>query len=238
MTESPTEQDAVALFEALEFKFPHRTLGNDKWYLVALSALVAVNHDHIATLYKYLINKAEYSTSDSRKTLIRRIREALVENISIQGVCKPLEALFGIIQIEREEDKDYSFSRENWSLNPETHKRGKDWLETIYKDSINQIDATLAAHRDIKLINYDITYGFYLSDMSILDPVETELVVLTGIMIQNMGRLTAWHLRGMRRVGVSKEDTETVHQCIEMVAKFGGIALDKVPRVEAIEHEI
>ena len=42
---------------------------------------------------------------------MRRLREALVKSVSIVGVCKPLEAVFCISEVEREEDKDYSFSR-------------------------------------------------------------------------------------------------------------------------------
>ena len=62
----------------------------------------------------------------------------------------------------------------------------------------------------------EITYGLYLSDHSILDAIDTELVVLSGIMIQNLKRETGWHLRGTRRVGVSKEDVESVHQCVSL----------------------
>jgi uncharacterized alpha-E superfamily protein len=98
-----------------------------------------------------------------------------------------------------------------------------------------------------------ITYGLYLSDHSILNDVETELTVLSGIMIQNLPRETAWHLRGTRRIGVSNEDVETIQQCvssltllrssaddeqIELVAKFCGLRLHKVPRVADIEHEV
>jgi hypothetical protein len=39
------------------------------------------------------------------------MREALVKDVSIIGVCKPLEAIFLISEVERPEDKDYSFSR-------------------------------------------------------------------------------------------------------------------------------
>lgn len=59
-----------------------------------------------------------------------------------------------------------------------------------------------------------ITYGLYLSDHSILNDVETEITVLSGIMIQNLPRETGWHLRGTRRIGVSLEDTETLQQCV------------------------
>ena len=61
-----------------------------------------------------------------------------------------------------------------------------------------------------------ITYGLYLSDHSILNDVETEITVLSGIMIQNLPRETAWHLRGTRRIGVSSEDTEILQQCVRI----------------------
>lgn len=59
-----------------------------------------------------------------------------------------------------------------------------------------------------------IVYGLYLSDHSILNDVETEIAVLSGIMIQNLPRETGWHLRGTRRIGVSMEDTEKLQQCV------------------------
>ena len=73
-------------------------------------------------------------------------------------------------------------------------------------------------------ISQNITYGLYLSDHSILDGIDTEIVVLSGIMMQNLVRETGWHLRGTRRVGVSKEDTETIQQCVSSIylPLFGG----------------
>ena len=66
-------------------------------------------------------------------------------------------------------------------------------------------------------LSIEITYGLYLSDHSILDGVDTELVVLGGIMMQNLPRETGWHLRGTRRIGVSFEDVETVQQCVSFL---------------------
>jgi hypothetical protein len=126
-------------------------------------------------------------------------------------------------------------------------------LNTIYKQNLSTATDKFAAHKDFDFISREITYGFYLSDHSILGPVETELVVLSGIMIQNLPLETAWHLRGTRRVGVSMEDVELIQQCVswslrtshvltswqvELVAKFGGVRLHRVPRVADIEHEV
>jgi len=89
-------------------------------------------------------------------------------------------------------------------------------MSTIYRHNITAIDDMFAAHKDILFINHEITYGLFLGDMSILGPVDTEMVVLAGIMIQNLPTETAWHLRGMRRVGVSREDVEVVQQCVSV----------------------
>ena len=65
----------------------------------------------MSCVYKYLIRKSEYQTPDSRKALVRRIREALVKNVSIVGVAKPIEAVMALDAVEDPIDKDYSSSR-------------------------------------------------------------------------------------------------------------------------------
>jgi len=234
-----SEEEAIALFKAIETKFPAKTLGGDKWYLITIAALCGGSKpDFAPSLYKYLISKPEYVTSESRKGLMRRLREALVKLVPLIGVCKCLEAIFDIEAITRPEDKDYSFSREGWQCDEANLKRGHAWQNRIYLHNQGKIDETLSSQRDFDWLSKNITYGLYLSDHTILNDVDTELVVLSGIMIQNLPRETHWHLRGTRRIGVSNPDTEIIQQCIEMVAEFCGVCLNKVPRVADVEHEV
>lgn len=145
--------------------------------------------------------------------------------------------------------------RENWQAGSENSARGEQWLNTIYQGNLSTATSAFEAHKDFDFISRQITYGLYLSDHSVLGPIETELVTLAGIMIQNLPLETAWHLRGTRRVGVSMDDVETIQQCvsppspspllasfsyyqIEMVAKYGGAKMHKIPRVVDIEHEV
>jgi hypothetical protein len=95
-----------------------------------------------------LISKPEFTTSASRQALVRRLREALVKDVSILGVCKPLEAIMGISKVEREEDKDHSFSRKDWKSGPENEARGSNWLNTIYLHNQAKTDNILAQHKD------------------------------------------------------------------------------------------
>lgn len=64
-----------------------------------------------ADIYTYLVDQPRYSTADSRQALIRRLREALIKLVAIIGVCRPLEAIFSIDKVQKEEDRDYSYSR-------------------------------------------------------------------------------------------------------------------------------
>ncbi|KAF2030676.1 hypothetical protein EK21DRAFT_100340 [Setomelanomma holmii] len=215
--QDPTDDEAIALFKTVEEKFPKKTLGEDKWYVLALAAIVGGGQPGFAPLlYKQLIKRPEHQTAEQRQALMRRIRETLFKLIVIVGVCKPLEAIFDIDAITRPEDKDYSFSREGWQCDEANRKRGWAWQSRLYQHNQEGIDNVLASQRDFDWTSREITYGLYLSDHSILNDVETELTVLSGIMIQNLPRETAWHLRGTRRIGVSKEDVETIQQCVSV----------------------
>jgi hypothetical protein len=105
--------------------------------------------------------------------------------------------------------------REDWKSGPENIERGKAWLGEIYKHNYATIARDhFAAHRDFRWISEEITYGLYLSDHRILDGVDTELVVLAGLMMQNLKRETGWHLRGIRRIGVESRQVEQIWECV------------------------
>lgn len=74
-------------------------------------------YSFVPLLYKELIKRPEYHTSEQRKALMRRIRETMVKLVSIVGVCKPLDAILCLDEVTAPEDKDYSFSRYEDSSN-------------------------------------------------------------------------------------------------------------------------
>ncbi|KAF3197426.1 hypothetical protein TWF106_003957 [Orbilia oligospora] len=233
-----TFEEMVVLFREIEASFP-KSLGEDRWYLVLIATLTyASDPAHIADLYSYLISQPKYSTSESRKALMRRIREALVKLVCLIGVCKPITAIFRIDDVEKEEDRDYTFSRDGWQADEKNLERGKGFLGKIYRHNMPRNDEKFIAHKDFAWITYNITYGLYLSDHTILDPFDTEVVALCGILIQNLESVTAFHLRGARRLGMTPEDVEGLHACCEKIAGFCRVRVDKVPRVADIEHEV
>ncbi|KAI8936730.1 hypothetical protein NX059_007118 [Plenodomus lindquistii] len=213
----PTKAEAIALFKAVEEKFPSGTLGDDNWYIVTLAALTGGSQTpHAQTLYTYLLTRPEYTTPSQRQSLMRRLREVLFKLVVIVGVCKPLDAIFEIEHVVREEDRDYSFSRENWTNDAANEARGKAWMDKLYAHNMDGINTALASQKDFAFQSLHLTYGLYLSDHTLLSPLSTELAVLSGIAVQNLPRETAWHLRGTRRLGVGAGDVEAVQCCVSL----------------------
>lgn len=177
-------------------------------------------------------------TPSSRQALVRRLREALVKLVSIVGVCKPLEAILAISKVEQPSDRDYTFTREGWTADAANHSRGTQWLQKIYAGNTEDTLALFDAHRDFRWISEEITYGLYLSDRQVLDDWDTEVVVLAGIMIQNLRLETKWHIRGALRIGLSKDDVIAVVEAVRKVAEFTDVKLHRIPTVEEVEHEV
>ncbi|PSN61746.1 hypothetical protein BS50DRAFT_503989 [Corynespora cassiicola Philippines] len=231
--------DLVKLFESISQKFNTTSLGPDRWYILTLSALVGGTEPEFADqLYLYLCTLPEFQTPTQRQSLVRRLRETLVKLVSIVGVCKPLEAIIAIMKVERPEDRDYSFSRRDWKNDDENHARAMGWMTKIYERNLESTLDMFAAHQDFRWISTEITYGLYLSDRKELDDWDTELVVLVGIMVQNLRLETHWHIRGARRIGFEQKDVKTVVECVREIGEMMGCRLDRIPKVEEVEGDI
>ncbi|KAI9371826.1 hypothetical protein BJX61DRAFT_487283 [Aspergillus egyptiacus] len=231
----------ASLFQELESRIAKATsIPADKWPILAIATLVAgPDPERADQLYLYLTSQPAYSTSDSRKTLVRRLREALLKSVIIVGVCKPIEAILAIAQVEKEEDKDYSApTREGWACDEANHERGAGWFNKLYaRNGASTLDL-FSAHKDFSWLSTEITYGLFLSDRQVLDDLDTQMVVLPAIMSQNLRKETHWHIRGTRRLGVTMEDVKIMTECVRLVAGFYGVSLDKVPSVEEVESDV
>ena len=86
-------------------------------------------------------------------------------------------------------------------------------------------------------ISTDISYGLFLADHKILGIVESQMVILSAIMFQNLAGATHWHLRGCLRLGLSRTEVEQLQVTIESIAQAFGKSLDKVGRVADVKDE-
>ncbi|KAJ4168490.1 hypothetical protein NW754_010403 [Fusarium falciforme] len=227
------------LFSKIENNFKTTNLGEHRWYLLVIACLSASpDPEASAALYLYLTRQEAYQTSESRQGLVRRLREALVKTICLVGVCKPIEAILAIAKVEKPEDRDFSRTRQDWQADDANHERAVNWFKQLYARNATDTIGLFDAHKDFSWISTEITYGLYLSDRQILDDTDTQMVVLPAIMSQNLRLETHWHIRGTRRIGVSKEDAEIVCDSVKAVSEFFGIKLNRVPTVDEVEPDV
>ncbi|KAF7529013.1 hypothetical protein PCG10_008774 [Penicillium crustosum] len=227
------------LFATIEAKFEASNIANEKWYLATLSAISTTPESHVGgQLYLYLISQQLYSTTSERWKLIRRMREALFKDIALLGLPKPTEALLSITKVMSEEDGECSFTREGWQCDDANHARGMDWLKSIYARNTSTLFGLFKKHPDFGFWLADITYGLLLSDRQVLDDVDTEMVVLPAVMGQDMPRMIYWHIRGTRRLGISKKDVQMVMECVRLVVEACGVTLKQVPSVDDVDEDL
>lgn len=239
MTLTHINQSLTDLFKQIEDEFTKTKLGNSRWYILVVACLVASPDPETAKdLYLYLINKPENQSSESRKQIVRHLREALVKTICLVGVCKPIEAILAISQVEQPEDRDYTFTREAWQADEANHERAQAWFHQVYTRNASDTLGLFDAHKDFAWLSSEITYGLFLSDRQVLDDIETQLVVLPAIMSQNLRLPTHWHIRGTRRIGVSKEDIQIIWDAVKTISAFFGINLNRVPKVGDVESDV
>lgn len=227
------------LFSKIENNFKTTNLGEHRWYLLVIACLSASpDPEASAALYLYLTRQEAYQTSESRQALVRRLREALVKTICLVGVCKPIEAILAIAKVEKPQDRDFSRTRQDWQADDANHERAVNWFKQLYTRNATDTLGLFDAHKDFSWISTEITYGLYLSDRQVLDDTDTQMVVLPAIMSQNLRLETHWHIRGTRRIGVSKEDTQVICDSVRAVSEFFGIKLNRVPTVDEVEPDV
>lgn len=70
--------------------------------------------------------------------------------IIINGIPVVFEAILSVAAREREEDKDYSFSRKGWQPDRANEERGLRVLRFLYQDDHAKIMDRFHAHADLR----------------------------------------------------------------------------------------
>ncbi|KAF7319361.1 MFS general substrate transporter [Mycena chlorophos] len=118
-----------------------------------------------------------------------------------------------------------------------TSERGATHLRRLYREHLPKIMSTWGSHEaDFRWLEESVIYGLFLSDHSVLSEVETSLVTTSAILAQGLKAPSLWHLRGLRRIGVSKVDVEAIARTVgECSAWAGGRAAGPTGEQDVIE---
>ncbi|KAL2218073.1 hypothetical protein M432DRAFT_580262 [Thermoascus aurantiacus ATCC 26904] len=229
-----------ALCEEVKGILPER-FREEGWYLVVASTLVACGKpEQLGPLYTYITEEeggeGRPLGREDEKRLKARLGDLLMKEWTLVGIPAVVVAVTTLARIEkyRDEDEDLKVpeKRKNIDLNTTIPDRGTRFLQQIYRQNLAPIFASWGSFRpDFEWMERAVIYGLFLSDHEVLSAVETELVTLSAIMCQGWAAPTVWHLRGLRRMGVSERDVELVQRAIEAVATWAGRSVEGWPRV-------
>ncbi|KAI9839240.1 MAG: hypothetical protein M1819_003234 [Sarea resinae] len=210
----------------------------------------------------------------------RRLREVCMKIWTIVGIPKVVTAFVALGQVEKqgrasgetEEARAEEVERRRSMLATTSTtttpsaltSRGQAAMHALYLSNLPAILSAAGSHTSaLTWLEEDIIYGLFLSDTGVLDAVENELVVLPGIVAQDVrpqdvanaaapaaaqstpsastskkGEETPaivgansglqqpamWHVRGLIRLGVPREDAVLVLDVVERVAReVGGV---------------
>ena len=120
-------------------------------------------------------------------------------------------------------------------LGKDINQRGTAFIQKLYQHNLSPIFQTWGSHReDFEWLEKSVIYGLFLSDHSILTKVESEIVILTSIMCQGLRAPTIWHLRGLRRLGLTNQDVGMVTAAVHIVANYCSKDSSQWPTIEDV----
>lgn len=144
----------------------------------------------------------------------------------------------GISRSKQHQDKDYTCTREGWRCDRANRDRGNSWFQKLYAQDTGPVIDLFAKHRDFEWLIREIAYGLFLSDRQVPDDIDTQIVVLPAVLIQNVRNPSRWHIQGTRRLKFPKEEVQVIWDCVQCILRFFETPLHKVPSVDEVEPDV
>jgi hypothetical protein len=210
--------------------------------LQASTALALQRPELIPQLFTHLTTLPSFSTFESRRRLSARLRDTLLKSWLVVGIPVVVSSLPLLVAAERAVDpalvepESSSLPYPSSQLSAaEVDTRGTQFIQTLYQQNLEPIFSTWGAHRPaFEWLEKSIIYGHFISDHTILSPVETELVIMPGILAQGLGAPAVWHIRGMLRLGVPREDVQAVVNSVKYITSTLGVDSAHWPGVDDV----
>ena len=124
-------------------------------------------------------------------------------------------------------------------LSRKIEERGYDFMKVLYRHNLEAIMSTWGSYQhDFEWLQKRVIYGLFLADHSILNTVETELVIMSAIMAQGLRAPSFWHVRGLRRLGIGLDVVERVCEVIRTCGEWCGKDTKDWVRAHEVEAEV
>ncbi|EXJ67389.1 uncharacterized protein A1O5_09402 [Cladophialophora psammophila CBS 110553] len=250
-----------ALFERAALATPS-TLPRDAWYIVVAATLITADGGHhLGDLYQFILKRlgGDDAPTAARDRVYHRLHTVVLKTWTLAGMPRASDGLFSLLRVDRP-PKTMGQSLPGLMSQPEAVMARTDvWWNFVFGQETSA--AIRQSYADVPdfcecsplMTCFDpwlqrssqspawtvdfVVYGLYLAELTALDRVENELLILATVMGQGAHRTTLVHLRAAGRIGISTRDVEGVQNVVEMVAKHLGKDTTSWPRVQQVEAE-
>jgi len=175
--------------------------------------------------------RTTHTTPEARDKLSKRIKDLLMKQWTIVGIPLVITTVSLLAKVEKDmdmpvpdlatQDANSHYRRLDSLAAVET--RGLDDMIDLYRSNLEPIMATWGAHEaDFRWLEKRVIYGLFLSDHDFLDKIERSIITISSMMPQGLHGATMWHIRGLRRLGVSVDDAERVCDIVKYLAVWCG----------------
>lgn len=211
-----------SLFSRLQTILP-KSLPPTAPHILAASTLTACGHPQsVGPIFTCLT--ARLSQREAH-TISLQMRDILLKQWTLIGIPLVISAVPSLAAAEIAAGYDFpsDLAPKYAMQDGKEAVRGEKFMRSLYQGNLDRIFATWGSHKDTFVwLEKSPIYGLFLSDHEVLNELESELVILSSIMAQDLKGASVWHLRGLMRLGVTREDVRKVVKAIEECAAVGG----------------
>ncbi|KAL8791545.1 MAG: hypothetical protein Q9195_005873 [Heterodermia aff. obscurata] len=216
----------------------HPYLPSCSWYFIASVTLSVLNRpDEIPAVFKYALEKGGRNapakpSHDEQLKIARQIREALVKTAPIGGLPKAINSLLSLKSVTpptlQDEPLAYSPTArpvELYDIPSSTIlHRGQNFFDKIYgkvsKRVMGQMDRS--GTEDLG-ITARLMYGYILSNTSVLTAAESSLVLIAGLIPQDVNPQLKGHLKGALNNGAKTSEIQAVREIVIIICEASGM---------------
>jgi alkylhydroperoxidase/carboxymuconolactone decarboxylase family protein YurZ len=228
---------AIVTAELLKLLSDEVNLPKHVWCMVTIVTLSALNRPkEIPNVLEYLLKhdtRSEDEQTRQREDLlaVRRIREGLIKSSAVVGMPKVINAIHALKSATP--PNLFDDSKSNPTSRPydidnspplSILARGQAFFDKTYGKVAGKIinDADSSGCPDLSTL-IKLIYGYIVSDISVLNPMETSFAIVAGLIPQDVNPQLIGHLHGAINNGATKEQVATVRRIVITICKAAGM---------------
>ncbi|KAF9892297.1 hypothetical protein FE257_002074 [Aspergillus nanangensis] len=232
---------SIQFLEEFRIRGESQAHTKDQWYTVAAVSLAAAGAGPDVTL---LYQMATAGTSlDEEKRIQRRLKEAILKTSILYGVPRSLQTLLPLFATLDDEHIDHYGPRTNALKNgqiiEERQTRARKYFDTLWTPAAAQAnrEKNFKYQPDLYLLNLQTIYELWISEDTILSPVETQMCNVGALVCSGSPVQAMWHARGVVRHGGTIEQTRFAQDIALAVGKAYGYRMGEVIPVHEIPFD-